>query len=397
MIRMRIVKISDRSITATIFSSNIIIAILLLPFFKNDFFSVVPGLAIFCNIIITLEFVFLFPIWLIEDKICKFSKIILCLEIWIYVFAPLISKATVPSYYYMFQCIGAIAFFEVGFKHNYIKVLNVTTIMFTLFITLNALMLFFEIDSFVDATGVTIYLLGMRTLFSLYIIPGILFNLLRDEEVKQVSFRTILTFVAGVYALINQVVSTGLIQAFTVICLLVLLKNKKIARKINFTYVAIFLILFDVGLTVLGEQMNFLSVVTDIFGKDLTFSGRTPIWLKVVEKLKISPIAGYGNNTTVLIVNTQRNAHNQWLHTAMEGGYVAMGILILAVVVSAAQLYKRRNEKWYNVVTICTIAVLIGTITEIQTYIPFFYIVFLLPFIIPDSGDKVLIRAGKEK
>ena len=150
--------------------------------------------------------------------------------------------------------------------------------------------------------------------------------------------------------------------------------------------VTFILIIFDFLLTIVGEKMNALSIITNIFGKDITFSGRTTIWIKVVSKLKNSPIVGYGRDTDVLIVNTQRNAHNQWLLTAMEGGYVAMALLVLATVMSAIQLYKRRNEKWYSIVAICTTAILVGTVTEIQTYIPFFYVVLLLPFIIPKEA-----------
>ena len=380
---MKIIKLGRVRITSTIFNNGFFIALFLLPYFKNDFFSVIPGLSILCNGLIAIEFFLLFPICLAEIKISKFTKIIICLEVWTFFIAPLIGGNTAPSYYFLFQCIGAITFFEIGFKRNYVKVLDVVTKMFMVFITINAIMLCLKIDYFKDASDVTIYLLGMRTLFSLYIIPAILFSLLRDKERGKTSFRTVLIFVCGAYSLLNQMVSTGIIEISIILCLLILLKNEKIARKINYIVVTFILIIFDFLLTIVGEKMNALSIITNIFGKDITFSGRTPIWIKVVSKLKNSPFVGYGRDTDVLIVNTQRNAHNQWLLTAMEGGYVAMALLVLATVMSAIQLYKRRNEKWYSIVAICTTAILVGTVTEIQTYIPFFYVVLLLPFIIP--------------
>lgn len=377
---------------SSIISSNeLLIMILLFPFFKTtgfDFFSVLSPI---CNTMIAIECVIFFLINIMERRFTLFGNCIVLFCIWTYGIAPLISGYDSPSLFYLFGALGLLSFFEIGFSVHPGKMIKATASLFTIMITLNALMVLFIPGGFLAADGAKCYLFGIRTGFSLFIIPGILFNLINDKYNGKISFYTLLTFLAGGYSLFAEWVATGLLELFLIIVLLLLMKKKTIAAKINFVWVAVGLFIVDFAITILGASLKVLNTVALLMNKDITFSGRTQIWSKVIEALSTSPIAGYGANSTVPIGVTMRPAHNQWLHFAMEGGYVAMIIAVIAVIISCVFLFKNKNAKWYPVVAICTLAVLVGTVTEIQTYVPFFYVIFDMPFLLMHYDESINI------
>jgi O-antigen ligase len=387
--------IGSKSVAAIFFSNEFIIALLLFPYFKTSGFDFIPGLSNFCNAMLVIECIVFLGLNILERRTTKFSKLIILLMVWIFFLAPLISKAESPSFFYFTGALGIVSFFELGFSRNPKKLLNATCKVFTIMITLNALMLIVMPNGFIAEDGTSYYLFGLRTGFSLFIIPGILFNLIRDKYNNKISPLTIITFAMGAFSLFNKMVVTGILELLIIVILLVLLKKQKVAQKINFAWVAIVLFLLNISMTVLGSQNQLMNLISIAFNKDISLSGRTDIWAKVTDKLGNSPIAGVGKDATVTVGLTQRPAHNQWLHVAMEGGYVAMLILIVAVIFSFIYLYKNREAKWYTVLSICTIAILVASITEIQTYVPFFFVIFNLPYLLP-RWDKhyQLVRVG---
>lgn len=380
----RVVTVGSYNIMSGIFSKQWLISLLLIPYFKTSYFDFVPGLSMICNVMLAAECIFFVGINILERRFTVFSKIILILEVWIYFIAPLISKAERPSFFYLMSALGILSFFELGMSRNEYNVITATGRLFTIMILLNILT-HTVLPEITTSDGSVLYLFGLRTGFSLFIIPGILFNLLRDKMNQKFSIQTLITFVGGTFSLFEQMVVTGILELLIIIILLILLKNKKISEKINFALVAVLLLLLDISMTVFGAQNNIMNSIAIFFNKDLSLSGRTTIWEKVIEKLSHSPIAGFGADSNVSIGLTERPAHNQWLHVAMEGGYVAMAILILAVIISFIYLYKKKKSEWYTIVSVCTIAILVGSITEIQTYVPFFYVVLSLPFIISEK------------
>jgi len=368
---------------SSIISSNeLLIMILLFPFFKTSGFDFLGGLSPICNAMIAIECTIFFLINLVERRFTTFGKYIVLFSVWTYVIAPLISGNGSPGLFYLFDALGLLSFFDIGFSVHPSKMIKATAHLFAVMITLNALMVLLIPDGFLAEDGARCYLFGIRTGFSLFIIPGILFNLVNDKYKGKTSFYTLLTFLAGGYSLLAKWVVTGLLELLLIVVLLMLMRKKTIATKINLVWVAISLFIVDFSITIMGSSLQIMNAIAILLNKDVTFSGRTLIWAKVIEALSGSPIAGLGAHSTVTIGLTQRSAHNQWLHFAMEGGYVAMIIVVIAVIFSCITLFKSKNSKWYTVVAICTIAVLVGSVTEIQTYVPFFYLIFDMPFLL---------------
>ena len=384
----KVVKIGARDPISVIFSNKLLIYILLFPFFKTSGFDYIAGLSTICNAMLALECLFFGTILIFENRMSVFTKIVFILEVWIYFIAPCVSGYEQPSMFYFTGTIGLLSFFELGMSRKPEKLLDATRKLFLLMIILNAALLVFMPSGFQAQDGSNVYLFGLRTGFSLFIIPAVYFNLIIDKIHNKPSVITILTFVVGAFSLLNERVATGLLEMGIIIALLIVPKKEIIAKKINFVLVAVLVFAVDLSMTVWGFQNRIMNLVSLVFNKDITLSGRTLIWEKTMEKMASSPLAGVGKDATVQIGSTFRPAHNQWLHVGLEGGYVAMVLFIFATLVTCFYLYKKKNRKWYAVCAIGILSILVGSIAEIQTYVPFIYVVLVLPFLLEKYLNK---------
>ena len=92
-----------------------------------------------------------------------------------------------------------------------------------------------------------------------------------------------------------------------------------------------------ISILIIGGNATFLKpIIADLFGKDLTFSNRTTVWLRALLLFIQKPIFGWG----VLGDDGMRNAlgslsytsaHNQFLNTMLQGGTILFLILIAMV------------------------------------------------------------------
>lgn len=369
---------NGRIISNLLFSNTLLLIICIIPFFKTSYFDSIPYLSQIANGLLVIEFCIFSVIAILQKYITRFGMIIYLLQIWIFFIAPRISGSQPPSYYYFYQSLAAICFFEIGFNVNPKKIIDITAKVFTVFICANAFTQLIPSLQYISNEGIVL-LFGLRTGISLFVIPGISINLLRDILSEKKNICTVVTFSVGAFSLLYDRVATGLIELALIIILLIVLRKRK---EFHFGFIAVGIIIFDLLLTIMGKSFAIINVISAWFNKDITLSGRTEIWAKVILKLMKSPIAGFGADSTVPIGFTFRPAHNQWLHFAMEGGYVALIIMLVGVIITILYLNKQRSAKWYTIYSVSLIAVLTGSITEIQTYIPFFYVILDLPFLL---------------
>lgn len=386
MSRIKTVTIGNSSICNSIFKYKIVIALLLLPFFKNSFYGYIGNLALIFNIFIFIEAIIFCVLFLFERVTNRYVKFIFIFLIWTYFVSPFAHGHTAPSMYYFYEAIGVISIFELGFKYNADNTIEASSSLFAIMTVLNYATLYVFPGGLGTADGTAMYLFGIRTGFSLYIIPGILLNLIRDVRNETIiSLRTIVIILFGTAALFNQSVATGLLQLSVIGSLYLLLHNPKIAKKLNIYIFTLVFFVLDFLITIFGTKFNLLGYVASLFGKDPTFSNRTFIWANAVSKISQSPIFGFGADNMVSGGTHMLQAHNQWLNIAIEGGYISLALFLMGIFASMYALYKAKNYRWYRPVAICISAMLIGSISEIQTYVPFIYFVFDLPFLLEEK------------
>ena len=138
--------------------------------------------------------------------------------------------------------------------------------------------------------------------------------------------------------------STSIISLFFLIGLAALLSLDKIfipiriGKTISIIAVTLFFLLM-VGLMAWGPDMN--TLVSELFGKDESFSGRTDLWEYLLDERQISYMIGSGYEAFWVpesnkILNLWEEftwiplqAHNGYLDILLSTGYIGLGLLIM--------------------------------------------------------------------
>lgn len=374
--------VGNRRLTHIFFGNEWLTMLLLFPFFKSSGFDVIPVLSLLCNAMLMIECVLFTLLVFLEKKTNPYYLLIVCFEVWNYILAPIISGAEGPSMFYLAGGLGMMSLCLLGFSVNYKKFLKALCKMLTLMIVANFLVMLVFPEGIAKGSDEKIYLFGLRVGFPLVVIPGLMFNMIRDDLCGRRSFNTKLCFVCGLLSILFQWVATGIVELIAIAGMLFLLKGNAKIRQVKFWMIALGILVVNFLITLWSTDNAFLNTVTSLLGRDAGFTGRTDIWPEVVKSLQRSPIAGFGLNATVLVQTSLKSAHNQWLHVAMEGGYTAMILMLLAVLASCKYVSKFKKECWYNTVCACFTGLLVGCITEIQIYFPFFLTVFMMPYLL---------------
>lgn len=390
MSKLKVVTIGKRRIGSLIFDSRLVIVLLLIPFFKNAFFDYFGKLSFVFNALIFIESILFFLLCTQETRWNKYESCIFAFLIWTYFIAPLAHGHAAPSIFYFCEALGIISFFKMGFKYNRENIIEAASNLFTVMVILNYATLYIYPQGVGVEDGTSLYLFGLRTGFSLYIIPGVLLNLLNDIQNEKIfSVNTLLTIMFGTLALLNKMVATGLLELIVIGGLYLVLNRPKMIEKFNIVIFTLIFFVLDVSVTILGSKFDILGIVAGLFGKDATFSNRTFIWVKAVQKIASSPIFGSGADNLVSGGTYMLQAHNQWLNVIIEGGYVAFALFFIGLLISVLDLYKSKTKKWYKPLVICISAILIGSLAEIQTYVPFIYFIFDLPILLRENKGEM--------
>ena len=293
MSKLKVVTIGKRRIGSLIFDSRLVIVLLLIPFFKNAFFDYFGKLSFVFNALIFIESILFFLLCTQETRWNKYESCIFAFLIWTYFIAPLAHGHAAPSIFYFCEALGIISFFKMGFKYNRENIIEAASNLFTVMVILNYATLYIYPQGVGVEDGTSLYLFGLRTGFSLYIIPGVLLNLLNDIQNEKIfSVNTLLTIMFGTLALLNKMVATGLLELIVIGGLYLVLNRPKMIEKFNIVIFTLIFFVLDVSVTILGSKFDILGIVAGLFGKDATFSNRTFIWVKAVQKIASSPIFG---------------------------------------------------------------------------------------------------------
>lgn len=134
-------------------------------------------------------------------------------------------------------------------------------------------------------------------------------------------------------------------------------------------------------------------IVTEVFNRDLTFTGRTYIWEVLSYYINLKQYTGYGYQAFWSIGNLNQlslisslgfnptHAHNGIIDTILSIGLVGLGIYLLILIKLFASLIKKKNNSSYIVLgTIIFLIVIYNNILEVDLIYPlsFFYVIQVL-------------------
>ena len=137
----------------------------------------------------------------------------------------------------------------------------------------------------------------------------------------------------------------------------------------------------------MGSLPFISSIVVKLFGKDLTFSGRTKIRIQMPVLIAQKPIWGWGQlsgSTVGSILGNKffTSAHNQWLNTLFQGG-VILFLLVALIIIWLANSTRKFEKNIGNMKLLMLLSIMIDMMFEsilsvFATWI-FLYIIYKYP------------------
>lgn len=345
-------------------SREFLILLLFMPYFKTSFYENLGVLNQLFNIFLISEFV-IFGVLLILNKKCsKFTIGMIIFSIWNYLVAPFLSKSERPDFYYLILSLGFLFLSEFLIRKSVKVYFSSLSSIFNFMIILNFITLFIN-----PYDGV--YLFGLRTGIPLYTIPAIGINIINDiiNDRHTYSKKTYLCVLVGIAGIAKEWVATGIGEVIIIIFVLTLLKSK-IKIKLNKTFILI--ILLNISIVVFNIQDKFQFIITAILKREVSFTGRVDIWNATIKSILESPLFGHGGISSVIVNDTVKSFHNHWLDIIHQSGLIGFSIILIIIY----NLFKGSNRYFsaaYKIYYSITVAMLIATLTEIQSYTPFFY------------------------
>lgn len=174
------------------------------------------------------------------------------------------------------------------------------------------------------------YFLGLDNAFGMVVFPGATYCLYKSELYGK--YKTIKAFVIFAMILIPYLITmsaSGLIATIVYIVIYILYRLRLFKNILSFkVFIPLMVILSLVIITgdsILYTNSALSNYVASFLGKDLTFSGRTSIWIAGIAQFLQHPIIGYGvsaSSGVVYFLGAYRIAHNFWLQILLEGGIV---------------------------------------------------------------------------
>lgn len=154
-------------------------------------------------------------------------------------------------------------------------------------------------------------------------------------------------------------------------------------------------LVFDV-IIIVGAATFLGPIVSKLFGKDLTFSGRTLIWPQVILKIWQKPVAGWGYMSGEESGNLFGNlafssAHNQLLNTLWQGGVILL-FIVMVLFLLTLNVYRKTTHKMETVAVLLVLVILVDMTFESILNVRATWLILLMLYNWGYLYSKYLIR-----
>lgn len=243
------------------------------------------------------------------------------------------------------------------------------------------------------------YFLGYRNVANSFLVPAsgiiVLNSYIKND-------RLTMSAVLGVFSgfLFNILTwsVTGII-AFSIFFLgLFFLEKTKLWGIIKLKYIIAGGLLVFYLLVIVRFQTLFSSFFVNVLHRNVTLTGRTELWDKLLILISQSFLLGkgvQGRESFVQMTGLRwaNMAHNQFIQILVEGGMVALALFVTIMFIVGIQYDKKIKTNKYNVICLCISVFLIVFQAEVYTSFYLFFAVFIIAFHV----DKIEISSKKGK
>lgn len=333
-----------------------------------------------------LIFLFILGYWLKSKIYKKDLKLLILMSIYftLILITTIVNNGSIRSIIMVcYPIIGTILLISIGIHKNETSLIIAFAYLFYGLVIIN----FFDTILFKDTSSqysTSYYFLGGKNQLAIPFSVGFCFIKIYYEKYRTSKLK---------FFLINYfiiILLTGIItkSGTCIISLMVLLGLsyfkwlKKILTPLNFF---IGYLIFTIGIVIFKIQNYFKFLIVEILHKDITFTRRTIIWEKVLEKIKEKPLFGYGMHVdtdyfqiTAIYpegeVLENLSAHNQILHHLYETGIITTIVLALIYFYCC---YNNKNNKNFTCFFNTIVVICITWLTEATGI---YAIIFMLTF-----------------
>lgn len=328
-------------------------------------------------------------------KVCKPFIILLIMELWILLIS-LLNVGSINSLLYeLSSVIGLATMFELGASINITKIINVTYWVLYAYIAINLITLILYpqgMYSTMGGDGITVYwqnwFLGYKNYPIRLFIPVLAIAHIRCYIYDKMFLSTVFLYIICWYSAIRLDSSTSLVGMLVFTLGIFCLYNFKYIRKIINIYTIMAMIIISFLMIVVMQEQNELSVfITNYFGKDLTFTGRTTIWAGTMKAFLNNPLWGYGQFTAAQFQQISGtfafHPHNYFFYLLIRGGIIelTLALLIFFEMVRSLSKYKNIVISKYSLIFLACMLIMGLTESIITTAILFYPTIILFSHI----------------
>lgn len=246
---------------------------------------------------------------------------------------------------------------------NSTKILKTLKIIISLYVFSNLFFCIFNINSSIDPVfgswrGIEVQKNGLGQI-SLYCFL-ITLLIYRIEQVRSKKIYDLILMFISVFLIFMARSSSVIVTFLLVVIALAIsyLSNlfKLLGLKKSFIFFVLFFVLANLIIFLMLSKDIFASV-PDIFGKDLTLSGRVPIWLYIWSDAKSKFLLGFGYATYWIMGSTRidlfalnfegfkvNEAHNGYLEIILQLGFIGFLFFLVFLCVYLYRTIKIKND-----------------------------------------------------
>lgn len=256
------------------------------------------------------------------------------------------------------------------------------------------------------------WLLGYKNYQIRTILPIVCMALIRSYcKYGKISLRTWALFACSACTLILVNSATALVgyATFTGLLMLYHSKKKEIPKIITLTNVLIASVIVLIGIVSFNIQNSAAYLIENVLGKNLTFTGRLPIWEMSILYFLKKPILGYGYLTGDEYVRMYNagpwfaHPHNYMFYILLTGGLV-LGIIAIIGYCMASRMISKNIKSVYSKIILFTLcSFLVMGITEAITATVLLYPMLVLGMKIDkivaleyQGHSKVMLKLGRK-
>lgn len=377
----------------------ILYILIIYPFFKPYFFAQFGIMTIVNDILFVLSFLIMFFLYLLtlgHTNLNKGILIIIIYYIFIFISTYLNSAVSFDYFLHVALCIGfaLLLNYTLWRKNELLTFLLAVNILIYIYIVINLIsMIVFPngIPMITSSSSSPYYLFGNTNNVIKFALPGLCFTFLYDSlKYKKIRKRSWLLLILVWITLIKTFSVTSMfgLALFTLIVL-----NKIGKKQVFFTYIGTLIgsVVLTIYFVFFKIESSFIKYILNIFGKDITFSNRDILWENTLFSIKLSPIWGFGHQTTDVIryyIGNSFGSHNYFLDTVFRGGIVSLILLLIILVYFSIKLSKVKGNLLTRILIGTCSAYFLMWVSEPFMYTE--YLMFSIIFVLVSQVDNLL-------